>query len=375
MRKFSAGFILLTFLGISLPQVGDFMVVPALAQEPAAEAATKEDAELLYGEALDFKKKGNLPQAIDSYARAMRIDRSILAFDDNGLIEALKNDCIEKLKKTPDDVKLLETLGFVHAVCFSDYNEAIACYEKVFNLVTEEKVKERTASLIDRLRESASVQDNFHAEVSSQLRDERLKSWSELERSDRFGADASIMQAKSERLAESYKAKDSLKNKVPQLEKELKDMQEEYDKANRLFYTVSDKDLYERRRRRLKDQIAEKEQEVAAARTELEEAEDTAKALESELAAAQKEKDESPIRSYDDSSNKENPDGSDTGTNGSDAGAPSDENDTGNPADQPETGSEEPLPAVDNPDFPDQIPDQQPASVTTDKIEELINDL
>lgn len=375
MRKFSAGFILLTFLGISLPQVGDFMVVPALAQEPVAEASAKEDAELLYGEALDFKKKGNLPQAIESYARAMRIDRSILAFDDNGLIEALKNDCVEKLKKTPDDVKLLETLGFVYAVCFSDYNQAIACYEKVFNLVTEEKVKERTASLIERLRESASVQDNFHAEVSSQLRDERLKSWSELERSDRFGADASIMQAKSAQLAESYKAKDSLKNKVPQLEKELKDMQEEYDKANRLFYTVSDKDLYERRRRRLKDQIAEKEQEVAAARTELEEAEDTAKALENELAAAQKDKDESPIRSYDDNTGKDNPDGSDNGNNNPDDGNQPPANDPGNSGDQPESGTEEPLPAVDNPDFPDQVPDEQPAPVTTEKIDELINDL
>lgn len=357
MRKFSVGIILSTFLGICLPQISDLTVLPAMAQEMPSEAVNKEDAELLFGEALDFKKKGDMAQAIDSYSRAMRIDRSILAFDDEGLIEALKNDCIDKLKTNPEDVKILETLGFVYAVCYSDYESAISSYEKVMELVTDDRVKERTANLIERLRESARVQDSFHTEVTSQIRDERLKGWSELERADKLGADVAIMQEKSAKLAESYKMKDSLKNRVPQLEKELQDLQSDYDKANRLFYTVSDKDLYERRRRRLKDQIAEKEIEVGAAKEELEEAEEVSSSLERELADVQKERDASPIRSYDD-----NP-GTTGGDDGSVAQPPA--NDYGAPDDE----NEEPLPAVEHPDFPDQEP------ITGEDMENLIDNL
>lgn len=364
MRKIGAGLILLSFLGISHPYAGSFCITPAQAQESADAASAKEDAEILYGEAIDFKKKGNMAQAIDSYARAMRLDRSILASDDHGLIDALKADCLEKLKSSPDDVKILETLGFVHAVCFSEYEEAIACYEKVLNLVTDEKVKDRTQSLIDRLRETASVQQNFKAEVSAQLRDERLKSWSELEKSERFGEEASRMQEKSQQLAESYKLKDSLKNRVPQLEKELQELKDDYDKANRLFYTVSDKDLYERRRRRLKDQIAEKEEEVKAAQEELREVEETSSTLEREISAAQKKEDESPIRSYDD-----RPSGDDDGS-GESYVRPESEPSDQSPADE----EEQPLPAVENPDFPDQIDEPAPGP-DAGKIDELIDNL
>jgi len=365
MRKIGAGLILLSFLGISHPYAGGFNFAPAYAQESSDAASTREDAEILYDEAINFKKKGNMQQAIDSYARAMRLDRSILASDDHGLIEALKADCLEKLKNNPDDVKTLETLGFVHAVCYSEYEEAIACYERVFNLVKDEKVKDRTQSLIDRLRETASVQQNFKAEVSSRLRDERLKSWSELERAERFGEQASRMQEKSQQLVESYKAKDSLKNRVPQLEKELQDLKDEYDKANRLFYSVSDKDLYERRRRRLKDQIAEKEEEVSGAKEELREVEETASVLEREISAAQKKEDESPIRSYDDrSTNDDEPPTQTKSDPGNESGDsyPSDDQD-------------QPLPAVENPDFPDQIDEEPSTGPDASKIDELIDNL
>ncbi|HNW11101.1 MAG TPA: hypothetical protein PKI71_07030, partial [Candidatus Rifleibacterium sp.] len=173
MRKFSAGLLMLAacaaFNGaLERPP----FVAPAWAQEETAEAAAnKEDAQILFSEALDLKKAGKMSEAIDTFARAMRLDRSILAQDDQGLIEALKKDCEEKLAKTPDDVKLLETLGFVHAVCYSDHKSAIECYEKVFNLVTDEKVKERTASLIERLRETEMAQSSYQQEVSAQLRD------------------------------------------------------------------------------------------------------------------------------------------------------------------------------------------------------------
>ncbi|HNX78120.1 MAG TPA: hypothetical protein PKM56_20785, partial [Candidatus Rifleibacterium sp.] len=249
MRKFRAGLILLALSALFSSTCERPCLTPGVyAQtETAGPGAIKEDAQILYDEAVELKKKGNIAAAIESYGKAMRLDRTILAIDDFGLIEALKKDCEEKLLKTPDDVKLLETLGFVFAVCYSDHKSAISCYEKVFALVTDEAVKERTANLIERLRETDLAQAGYQQEISAQLRDERLKSWSEMERVEKFGEDSAASQQKSAALADAYKQKDSLANKVPQLESELKDLQEEYDKANRLWFSLKD-ELYERRR-------------------------------------------------------------------------------------------------------------------------------
>lgn len=220
----------------------------------------------------------------------------------------------------------------------SNYSEAIACYQKVYDLVADETVKERTEAVIERLKLSAEVQESYQQEVTASLRDERLKSWSEMERVSRFGEESARMQQKSTELSEAYKAKDELANRVPQLEQELKDLQTEYDKANRLFHTMSDNSLYERRRRRLKDDIAEKEKEVEVARGEFEEAESTAATLEKELATVEKAKESSPIRSYEE--NKYTADDPDNlpvepGTDNMDTAT-----------------DEEPLPTPDNPDFP-----------------------
>ncbi|MBU1109426.1 MAG: hypothetical protein KKB51_22285 [Candidatus Riflebacteria bacterium] len=385
MRKLSASLIFSAICGLFLVQPGLFQLQPLFAQEQKDDSSSSENAEILFAEALELKQAGNIAGAIDSFARAIKIDRSILANDDQGLIEALKKDCEEKLKAAPDDVKVLELLGFVFAVCYSDNESAIACYEKVYNLVDDEQIKDRTSSLIERLKLSAEVQQNYQQEVTAQLRDERLKSWSEMERVNRFGEEAANIQDKSAKLADAYKSKDELANRVPQLEQELKELQDEYEKANRLFHTLSDNGLYERRRRRLKDDIAEKEKEVGAAKGELQEAESAASTLEKELASVQQKKEESPIRSYDDKSgngDSNNPDagGGDLSDNnsgtlpaeGDDVDSGSNNDDSGS-----SSGEEQSLPTPDNPDFP---PDSDEggssgASSSAGGLDDLIDNL
>ncbi len=373
MRKLSAGLVIIVasaFLNNAFARPA-FMPSAFAQQTEANEENAKEDAQILYDEAVELNRQGNLAAAIDSYAKAMRLDRSILAFDDFGLIEALKKDCEEKLVKTPDDVKLLETLGFVFAVCYSDHASAIKCYEKVFELVTDERVKERTAALIERLRESEIAQSSYQQEVSAQLRDERLKTWSEMERLEKFGAETAAAQEKSSRLADAYKEKDSLKNKVPQLENELKELQEDYDKANRLWYSLKD-DLYERRRRRLKDDIAAKQQELDSAKAELDEVESVTSSLERELSSVEKENEASPVRSYEENTVDDISGGHDYGSTVPQP--PS--NDYGSP------DEEQPLPVVDNPDFPPSEGsvggpglEEEQNEDNSSKLEELIDNL
>ncbi|PKL46246.1 MAG: hypothetical protein CVV42_17090 [Candidatus Riflebacteria bacterium HGW-Riflebacteria-2] len=376
MRRLSAGLLISAICGLFTVQPGFLQLQAVWAQEEAADASSRENAEILFEEALELKRTGNMAGAIDSFARAIRMDRSILANDDQGLIEALKADCEEKLKAAPEDVKILELLGFVHAVCYSDYPAAIACYQKVYDLVSDQTIKDRTASLIERLKLSSEVQQNYQQEVTASLRDERLKSWSEMERVDRFGEESARMQEKSADLAEAYKAKDELANRVPQLEQELNELQSEYDKANRLFYSMSDNALYERRRRRLKDDIAVKEKEVEAARAELQEAESSAAELEKELAKAEKAKDASPVRSYDEYGNSAPPAEDQANPPGEDSDSAADNTDES--AGDTDDSEEQPLPTPNNPDFPSEPDEENPDSAGGDKqktIEDYIDNL
>ncbi|MFZ5949808.1 MAG: hypothetical protein ACOYXC_03830, partial [Candidatus Rifleibacteriota bacterium] len=312
MRKVTAG--LLLALAVCCPSLVPVSPV-CLAQ--AAEAEINEEANILYQEALALKKQGNVEKAVDAYHRAMRKDRGILAFDDEGLIEALKKDCEQKLEKDPNDVKTIETLAFVNAVCYSDYQAAIKNYEKVVELVTDQAVKEKTVALIERLKATAEAQQQYQTEVAQEIREERLKSWSEMERIERYGEEAAEAQEKARALAEKYKEKDSLKNRVPQLEQELSDMREDLEKAKRMWYSLKD-DLYDRRRRRLEDEIEVKEKELSEAREELEGVEEETAQLEREVQFKKQQEQQSAIKTYDNyqNPNAQNPENQGSENNG-----------------------------------------------------------
>ena len=255
-----------------------------------------EEAKALYQEALDYQKKSKMSEAIDCYIKALRKDRTVLAFDDNGLIEASYAASVEKLKESPDDIRLLEVCGFLASVGFSDNKTAIGYYEKILELVDDEGVKNRTQILIGRLSATMQAQQEYDSAVISSMRDERIKSWAEMEKVDEFAEKQAKASDLSERLNDAYTNRESLQNKVPQLEEELNELQESYDKADRLWYTLKD-ELYERRRRRLKNDIAAKKEELENAKKELKSAEKEVTKLEKEDEKMRREEEESAFNS------------------------------------------------------------------------------
>ena len=258
MRKLAAGFLVGILCGLGPASIDLELNKAVYAQEAEANPESlKEEAEILFEDAIALKKQGKIADAIEIYAKAIRKSRSILAFDDEGLIAALQKDRENKLAQDPKNVELLETLGFIAAVCFSDSENALKYYQQVYDLVEDDKVKEKTSMLMERIKATAEVQSSVQSEYASQLREERLKAWSEMEKVEKFGATEAQNQANAEKLSEMYKNKDSLKNRVPQIEKELQELQDERDKANRMWHTLKD-DLYQRRRRRLDDDIEAK---------------------------------------------------------------------------------------------------------------------
>jgi chromosome segregation ATPase len=211
--------------------------------------------------------------------------------------------------------------------------------------------------------------------MAQQMREESLQSWSEMEKADKMAQQAAKAQERSERLAEMYKQKDSLANRVPQLEEELRDLREEYDKANRLWYALKD-DLYYRRRRRLEDDVEAKEKELEEARSKLNDVETTTARLEKEVQFQRQKLEASPVQTYDNYQEPAQPE-TDSYSSSEPPQAPS-ANSYGSPDQDEPTQTEEPLPVVNNPDFPadeTEIPVDETAEEREKRLKELINNL
>jgi vacuolar-type H+-ATPase subunit I/STV1 len=258
----------------------------------------KEEAQSSYNSAIQLKAKGDGVGAVKAFEKALRLDRTVLALDDDGLVDMLKEYVEKELERAPKEVKLLETMGFIQAVCFSDNAAAIGYYEQVIELVDDKNVKEKTRNLIDRLKATEEMLASYRGEVTAQLRDERLRAWSEMEKNEKFAEEQYEKDQRASNLQQAFSDREELQNIVPQLEDELAELQEAYDKANRLWFSLKD-ELYERRRRRLKDDISAKEAELSKAKSQLNSAERLVSSLESEIASSEEKDEDSPFRSYD----------------------------------------------------------------------------
>lgn len=225
------------------------------------ECSNIEDARLLYNNAIKLKEGGKLDEAAKEYEKAIRKDRSILAEDDKGLIDILIKYHEKRLEQEPNNIKSLESLGFLYAVCYSDYSKAIQFYEKLLSRISDKTAIERTKFLIDRLRILSETSTKVEQENIQAMREERVKGWAELEKQEKLNRELERKYADAAILVDLTKQKEELEARIPQLEDELKSLQEEYKKANRLWHTLGD-DRYDRKRDRLRKEIEYKEQEL-----------------------------------------------------------------------------------------------------------------
>lgn len=323
------------------------LVVTAFYQSPvicrAQEAESLEDAKVLYKQAIQEKAAGKPDEALLTYEKAIRMNRQVLSEDDNGLIGLLRTKYEAKLKETPDDIIALEGLGFVSAVCYSDMAKAISCYEKVLGLTTEEKVKNKTSALIERLKMMQEASSRITDEMASQMREERLKGWSEMEKQEKLAAQHEESQNRAAEYARLTQQRDELDTRIPQLEEEIKNLEEEYNKANRLWYTLKD-DRYDRRRDRFEKDLEEKRKELSKARSDFDQASDKLTKMDREQPMEGTKPGNASGNAPSDEGNEPTP------------GAPPEPPGADMPGDNgPQGGSGDPtLPTGDNPDFPPQ---------------------
>jgi len=225
------------------------------------DAETLEEAKLLHKEALDLKKSGKTDEAIKTFEKALRTNRSILEMDDEGLVEDLKKFYEGKLASSPEDIQTLETMGFISAVCFADFEKAIGYYKKLLELSKDEKVQTKTKNLIARLETQANLSKLQNTVGDSVKREEKVKEWNQLEKQDNLSLITERIRKREEKILELSRAKEELEARLPQMEDQLKDLQEGADKAD-LFYRTTSNAYYRRKRERLEGEAESKKQDI-----------------------------------------------------------------------------------------------------------------
>ncbi|MBI3038264.1 hypothetical protein HYY75_04305, partial [bacterium] len=237
------------------------------------------------------KKAGNLEEAIKLYEKAIRADRAVLSEDDFGLIEALRKDYEVRFASSPLDLNLIEGMGFIYAVCFSNLKKALEFYKKLYSLSSDERIKARTQFLIDRLTVQLEMSHQIQSDALSKNREERLKEWNEMEKQERLAAQNEKANQQSERLSELYRSRDDFNARLPQIEDQVKYLEEELDRTDGLWHATNNR-MYRRKRETAKDELDAKKKELEGSKKKVEEIENEinriSKAMEAEAAATQK---------------------------------------------------------------------------------------
>ena len=237
----------------------------------AQEADVKADARLLFEEALKQKKSGKLEDAVKTFEKAIRKDRSVLSEDDDGLVGMLRNSYALRLASAPEDIQLLEGMGFISAVCDSNLPKAIELYGKIITLTPDEAVKARTQQLVDRLTAQVDAARQQTDEFSSRSREERLKTWSEMEKSDALAAQAEINAQREGRLADLYRTREEKESRIPQLEDEVGSLDDERERWHRMYLNTNDR-RYKRKEDKAEADVEAKKKEIERLKSDVEKA-------------------------------------------------------------------------------------------------------
>ncbi len=246
------------------------------------DAARLDDANQLFREALALKKEGKAAAACATFEKAMRTHRGILAEDDDGLLHMLQKSHEARLASAPTDVHVLEGLGFIHSVGLGENDKALEYYKRLLALVKDEKVRQKTQYLVDRLQAEKDMARQYHADLSAKAREERLREWAEIEKQQAL---ATIGDQKADietRLAEAQSRKDQLGARVPQLEDELKDLREADDRNTRLWHTMNN-ERYRREYRAARERLGVAERELTDVKRQLNQATEEVKMLSKNL--------------------------------------------------------------------------------------------
>lgn len=239
-------------------------------------AAFGQDAEAkkLFQEALTSKAAGNAEKAAITFHDAVARDRSILSENDNGLIENLRSYYAKKLATNADDPEAIEGMGFVAANCDGDFPSALNHYSKALSLANDEVTKARISKIVDGLKvqvgavPAATTPASTGTGASPASGTGATNPDIEEAKSEAEAAKAEAEAKREADIANLTRSKEDLEAKVPRLESEIKELEEENERNHRMYLSTGDR-RYKRKEDAGEAGIEAKKKEMDRARNEM----------------------------------------------------------------------------------------------------------
>lgn len=133
--------------------------------------AEKKTAEAIFQDALQAKKNGNLDAAITLYENAVKSSPTVLANDDDGLVEAVKEAREKQFNLAPGSSLAFDNLDFVYGVCLGDQQGMLPFLKAAYVATTDEQRKSDYKARIDEI-EKAQAEE---AAAIARIEEEKAK--------------------------------------------------------------------------------------------------------------------------------------------------------------------------------------------------------
>ncbi|MBU1109034.1 MAG: hypothetical protein KKB51_20310 [Candidatus Riflebacteria bacterium] len=108
-------------------------------------------AEQLFQEALSAKKDGNIDNAITLYENAVKSSSTVLAKDDDGLVQAARESREKQFNLSPENSEAFDNLDFVYRVCLGDQRGMFPFLKKAYAATEDAQRKTDYKARIDQI--------------------------------------------------------------------------------------------------------------------------------------------------------------------------------------------------------------------------------
>ena len=282
MAKNSGTFVSSSFLSLRVAMILTILSFSIMATSQsfercwAQETDIRVEAKSLFAEALKLKKAGKTEDAAKTFENAVRKDRSILGEDDNGLITLLREMYAKRVSASPEDGEALEGMGFVASVCDADYAKAIEHYSKAVSLTSDDQTKTRLTGLIDGFKAQLAATGGSSSATSSSTGTtgnspnppDEVQMPASGTGNPGANDPAEATARREAKVNDLTRSKEEKENRLPQLEAEIKTVEEEIERNHRMYLSSNDR-RYKRKEDAGEQEVATKKRQIEKLRKEI----------------------------------------------------------------------------------------------------------
>ena len=148
-----------------------YIIVSLAIYGQTTQTAAINPADELFQNALQAKKDGNIDEAITLYEKAVKSSPTVLGKDDDGLVQAARENREKLFNLSPESSEAFDNLDFIYEVCLGDQQGMLPFLKEAYAATQDTQRKAAYKSRIDKieqkLAEEAAMREKAEKEAAS----------------------------------------------------------------------------------------------------------------------------------------------------------------------------------------------------------------